>query len=71
MSVPEKISSYANTTLLFDVAADLVDLDEDMRLLLKTPFRELKVEVPVRMENGRLKVFIGYRVQHNGARGPM
>ena len=42
-----------------------------MRLVLKTPFRELKVEVPVRMDSGRLEVFIGYRVQHSGARGPM
>ena len=42
-----------------------------MRLLLKTPFRELRVEVPVRRDSGKLEVFIGYRVQHSGARGPM
>lgn len=67
----EKINSYENTNRLFDRAADVLGLAEDMRLLLKTPFRELKVEVPVRMDSGQLEVFIGYRVQHNGARGPM
>ena len=71
MSAPEPTNSYENTNQLFDNAADLLDLDEDMRLVLKTPFRELKVEVPVRMDSGRLEVFIGYRVQHSGARGPM
>ncbi len=40
------------------------------KYLLKTPFRELKVAVPVRMDDGSLKVFSGYRVQHSGARGP-
>lgn len=53
-----------------DVAADLIGLDESMRLLLQMPFRSVSVEVPVRMDDGRLEVFRGYRVQHNGARGP-
>ena len=53
-----------------DVAADLIGLDESMRLLLLMPFRSVSVEVPVRMDDGRLEVFRGYRVQHNGARGP-
>ncbi|MEE2658784.1 MAG: Glu/Leu/Phe/Val dehydrogenase dimerization domain-containing protein [Candidatus Latescibacterota bacterium] len=67
----EKINSFENTNRLFDKAADVLELDQDMRLLLKTPFREIKVEVPVRRDTGQLEVFIGYRVQHNGARGPM
>ena len=41
-----------------------------MQLLLKTPFRTVSVEVPIRMDDGRLEVFMGYRVQHSGARGP-
>ena len=45
-------------------------MPNDMVDLLCMPWRELRVEVPVRMDNGRLRVFIGYRVQHNGARGP-
>lgn len=69
--MPEKINEYENTNRLFDKAADAMELDEEMRRLFKTPFREVQVEVPIRMDDGRLKVFLGYRVQHNGARGPM
>lgn len=54
----------------FDVAAATMGLDDESRILLKTPFRELRVEVPIRMDDGSAAVFIGYRVQHNGARGP-
>ena len=54
----------------FKMAADRLGLTADEQVLLKTPFRELKVEVPVRMDDGSLKVFSGYRIQHNGARGP-
>ncbi len=69
--MPEKINNYENTNRLFDKAADSLDLDEETRLLLKTPFREIRVEVPVKMDDGSLHVFIGFRVQHNGSRGPM
>lgn len=41
-----------------------------MRTLLTMPFRELRVEIPVRMDDGSLRVFVGYRVQHSGVRGP-
>ncbi len=54
----------------FDVAADLVGLDASMKKLLLNPFRSVTVEVPVRMDNGKLEIFNGYRIQHNGARGP-
>ena len=67
----EKINNYENTNRLFDKAANLIDLDEEMRLLLKTPFREIQVEVPIRTDAGHLEVFVGYRVQHSAARGPM
>jgi len=67
----EKINEYENTNRLFDKAADALGLDEEMRRLFKTPFREIQVELPIRMDDGRLEVFLGYRVQHNGARGPM
>jgi glutamate dehydrogenase (NAD(P)+) len=69
--VAERINNYDNTNRLFDRAADAVELPEDQRLLLKTPFREVQVEVPVRMSDGNIEVFLGYRVQHNTARGPM
>jgi glutamate dehydrogenase (NAD(P)+) len=54
----------------FDLAADLIGLEDYMRRILTTPFREVQVEVPVRMDDGRIEVFTGYRIQHNGARGP-
>ena len=54
----------------FDRAAQDLGMDEQDRRLLKEPFREVKVKVPVRMDDGSLKIFEGLRVQHNGARGP-
>ena len=69
--MPEQINNYENTNRLFDKAADVIELSEEMRLLLKTPFREIRVEVPVKMDGGGMEVFVGFRVQHNGARGPM
>jgi len=54
----------------FDVASDIVGLEESMKTLLLAPFRTLAVEVPVRMDDGHLEVLRGYRIQHNGARGP-
>jgi glutamate dehydrogenase (NAD(P)+) len=61
---------FAAVNHYFDLGATAAGVPQDYRLLLKTPYREMRVEVPVRMDNGRLEVFIGYRVQHNGARGP-
>ena len=55
----------------FERAADQLQIPESKRLLLKTPKRELTVEVPVEMDNGDLEVLIGFRVQHSNARGPM
>src|SRR6266705_3348871 len=54
----------------FDRAAVLINLEAYMRKILMSPFREVQVEVPVRMDDGRIEVFTGYRIQHNGARGP-
>ncbi|RLG02644.1 MAG: glutamate dehydrogenase [Thaumarchaeota archaeon] len=54
----------------FDEAAETLNLDEGLREFLKTPKRAVTVSVPVKMDSGCVKVFIGYRVQHNNARGP-
>jgi glutamate dehydrogenase (NAD(P)+) len=54
----------------FERASARLGLDPDMQTLLHTPYREVRVEVPVRMDDGSLRVFIGYRVQHSGVRGP-
>jgi glutamate dehydrogenase (NAD(P)+) len=54
----------------FALAAERLGLSSDQILLLRTPFREVKVAVPVPMDDGSLRVFTGYRTQHSGARGP-
>jgi glutamate dehydrogenase (NAD(P)+) len=54
----------------FEVAAERLGLNKEQRKLLKMPFRETTVQVPIRMDDGELRVFNGYRVQHSGARGP-
>jgi glutamate dehydrogenase/leucine dehydrogenase len=54
----------------FDAAADALGLDNDTREMIKYPERVLTVNVPVRMDDGRIKRFEGYRVQHSTARGP-
>lgn len=61
---------YENTKILFDKAADFLKISEEGRVLLKTPYRELTVQIPMRLDSGELKVFTGYRIQHNGSRGP-
>ncbi len=57
--------------LYFDRAAAHLGLHESFCRLLRTAKRELTVEVPVEMDDGRLETLVGYRVQHNNARGPM
>ena len=54
----------------FDTAADKLHLDPNMRAILRECQRELIVHFPVRMEDGAVKVFTGYRIQHNTSRGP-
>jgi len=54
----------------FDTAADMLDLERDLRAVLRVPKRELSVNFPVRMDDGSIRMFTGYRVHHNLARGP-
>ncbi len=54
----------------FEEAARRLKLDDGMRKILGTPARELIVHIPVQLDDGRLEVFTGYRVQHSIARGP-
>jgi glutamate dehydrogenase (NAD(P)+) len=55
----------------FNQAADHMGLSQNMRKLMLTPKREVKVQIPMEMDNGEIGTFIGYRVQHDDARGPM
>jgi glutamate dehydrogenase (NAD(P)+) len=54
----------------FDKAADHMGLPDDVRVVFWTPYREVTVQVPVKVSDGKIHVFSGYRIQHNGARGP-
>jgi glutamate dehydrogenase/leucine dehydrogenase len=54
----------------FDIAADALELSDDIRAMIKYPERELAVTVPVRMDTGHIRRFQGYRVQHSTVRGP-
>ena len=63
-------SLFENVNRQFDEAADILGLSLELRELLKTPYREITVAMPLRMDDGTLHVFKGYRVQHNGVRGP-
>ncbi|NQV49472.1 MAG: Glu/Leu/Phe/Val dehydrogenase [Candidatus Marinimicrobia bacterium] len=54
----------------FDNIAEMLDLDQATRDLLRTPMREYHFNIPIRMDDGNMKIFRGFRVQHNDARGP-
>ncbi|UJA18796.1 glutamate dehydrogenase [Thermoleophilia bacterium SCSIO 60948] len=54
----------------FDRACDRLDVPEDLRVVFWSPYREITVQIPIKLDDGRTHVFTGYRVQHNGARGP-
>jgi glutamate dehydrogenase (NAD(P)+) len=54
----------------FDRIADMLDLDQPTRELLRYPIREYHITIPVKMDDGKVKIFRGFRIQHNDARGP-
>jgi glutamate dehydrogenase/leucine dehydrogenase len=66
----ETLNSFEIAVKQFNIAAEHLGLDEGMRKVLTRPKRALVVSIPVRMDDGRVEVFEGYRVQHNIARGP-
>ncbi len=63
-------SLYATVVRQFDRAADLIKLDPNIRKILSRPFNEIVVNFPVKMNDGRIEMFTGYRVQHNNVLGP-
>jgi glutamate dehydrogenase (NAD(P)+) len=66
----EIVNPYDMAVAQFDEAAELLGLSQAMRAILRKPKRELIVNFPVRMDNGDVEMFTGYRVQHNINRGP-
>jgi glutamate dehydrogenase (NAD(P)+) len=65
-----EISNYEIVSHWFGAAAERLDLRDDIAAVMRSSYREVQVQVPVKLQDGRIHVFSGYRVQHNGARGP-
>jgi glutamate dehydrogenase (NAD(P)+) len=65
-----EVSNYEIVEHWFKTAAESLELPDDVAAVLRSSYREVQVQVPVRLSDGKVHVFSGYRVQHNGARGP-
>src|SRR4051794_3021306 len=65
-----EVSNYEIVNHWFDLACDRLGLADDVRAVLRSSYREVQVQIPIRLGDGRIHVYAGYRVQHNGARGP-
>ena len=70
VTLDQEINPWEAQSARFDFAARKLNLDEGLWKLLRTPAREIIVHFPVTMDDGRIEVFTGFRVQHNIARGP-
>jgi glutamate dehydrogenase/leucine dehydrogenase len=66
----EELNPFVISQMQFDLAAEKLKLDKGLREILRTPKRQLVVSVPTKMDDGSIRVFEGYRVQHNITRGP-
>lgn len=66
----KEFNAFAMAQAQFDKVADILNLDSGTRELLRNPLREFSFSIPVNMDDGTVKVFRGFRVQHNDARGP-
>ena len=70
MSPAAEVSNYDIVNHWFDLAADRMELRDDLRAVMRSSYREVQVQIPVTLADGEIHVFTGFRVQHNGARGP-
>ena len=66
----ESLNAFKMAQAQFDSVAELLNLEPYISEMLRWPMREFTFQIPVRMESGTVRVFFGYRVQHNDARGP-
>ena len=66
----EKLNPFVIAQAQFDQAAEILELPANMHTFLRTPMRELHFTLPVKMDNGKSRIFQGFRVQYNDARGP-
>jgi glutamate dehydrogenase (NAD(P)+) len=65
-----EVSNYEIVSHHFGRAAESLELPDDVGAVFRSSYREVQVQIPVKLSDGRLHVYSGYRVQHNGARGP-
>ena len=65
------MSARNKSEVYFHTAADHLKISDRMRALMLTPERDVKVQLAIRLDSGEIGTFVGYRVQHDGARGPM
>ncbi len=70
VSMDKEFNPWEAQAARFDIAAKKLNLDEGLWKILRYPNREIIVHLPIQMDDGRLEVFTGYRVQHSIARGP-
>ena len=70
LSALDALTAAQTVEYYFDRAADVIDLPDAESIILKRPFRELSVELPLKLDNGQWRVYHGYRVQHDNTRGP-
>jgi glutamate dehydrogenase (NAD(P)+) len=64
------VSFYDSVATYVEHAATLLNVEDDVRILVSEPYRQVDVQVPIHADDGTVLSFRGYRVQHNGARGP-
>ena len=67
---PAEVSNLEIANHWFDVAKERLGLADDLATVVRTSYREVQVQLPVKLSDGQIHVFSGFRVQHNGARGP-
>jgi len=70
VSIRDEFNPWLAAESRFNEAAERLGLDDGLYKILRTPAKELTVHIPVQLDDGRLEVFTGYRVQHSIARGP-
>ncbi len=70
MELTERMDPFEAVNYFFTRAARIADVSASTEAVLRTPHRELRVEVPIRRDSGALETYVGYRVQHDNSRGP-
>jgi glutamate dehydrogenase (NAD(P)+) len=67
---PAEVSNWDIVNHYFDIAQERLELRDDVAAVMRSSYREVQVQIPVTLGDGKVHVFSGFRVQHNGARGP-